>query len=315
MKCFHSSIVPLEADYAFAAPLWKGGVSREMLIDDGVLLAEEVIDCEPLPSGVMEAAHSTGYLAKIVNGQLDLKEELLLGLKVTPRVFPQVSSSVNATISSCLTALSEGVGLSLSGGMHNAYADFGLNYSIFNDVAIAVKVVRNIYPEIRIMVVDTDADHGSGTNSLLTSDPLTYTFSLHAFGSKKVGCEGSMDVTVARYLEGESYMHVLSSYLADALEEAQPDLVIWISGVSAHYLDRSRLMRLNADDLMHRDLMIARAFIKNQIPLCVLLGGGVNENPVLTAKLHRNTVAAIKHVEKECSGLKKRAENPSFVED
>lgn len=299
-----------------AVPLWKGGVSREMLIDDRVLRPEEVIDCEPLPSQVMLASHSDSYLEKIVRGSLDLKEELLLGLKITPDVFPLVSSSVNATISACMTALTDGVGLSLSGGMHNAYENFGLNYSIFNDVAIAIKVVRNVNPGIRVMVVDTDADHGSGTNSLLSGDPLTYTFSVHSYGSKKTGCEGSMDVTVARHLEGDAYMHVLTNYLADALDEAQPDLVIWVSGVSAHYLDRSRLMRLNADDLMHRDLLIAGALIRNHVPLCVLLGGGLNDNPVLTAKLHRNTVAAVKHVVRECREARRYSGgDPNFAED
>ena len=92
-------------------------------------------------------------------------------------------------------------------------------------------------------------------------------------------------------------MDLLMERLATALERSIPDLVIWVSGVSAHYLDQSRLMRLKASELFYRDMLISRALIKNKIPLAVLLGGGNNENPILTGKLHRNTIAAVKHNE------------------
>lgn len=297
MKCFHSKIFPSLLNDEASLPLWKGKLSCDMLLDERVLAPSEIIDCDALPSEAMRSAHTRSYLHKILSGQLDLKEQLLLGLRITPEIYPLVSSSVNATISSCLTALSEKVSVSLSGGMHNAYEDFGLNYSIFNDIAIAAKVLRGMYPQIKILIIDTDADHGAGTNSLLKDDPLTKTFSFHSYGSRKPSYLSDYDVTVARYIDGTSYMDLLMGRLATALERSLPDLVIWVSGVSAHYLDQSRLMRLKASELFHRDMLISKALIKNKIPLAVLLGGGNNENPVLTGMLHRNTIAAVKHNE------------------
>ena len=298
MKCFHSKIIPSILNDEASLPLWKGKLSCDMLLDENVLSASEIIDCESLPSEAMRSAHTRGYLHKIVNGQLELKEQLLLGLRITPEIYPLVSSTVNATISCCLTALSEKVAVSLSGGMHNAYEDFGINYSIFNDIAIAAKVLREMYPQIKILIIDTDADNGAGTNSLLYDDPRTKTFSFHSYGSRKPCFLSDYDVTVARYIDGTSYMDLLMDRLATALERSMPDLVIWVSGVSAHYLDQSRLMRLKASELFYRDMLISKALIKNKIPLAVLLGGGSNENPILTGKLHRNTIAAVKHNER-----------------
>ena len=295
MKCFHSKILPTLLQDKASLPLWKGKLSCEMLLDENILNASEIIDCQPLASEVIRSAHSRTYLHKVLSGQLDMKEQMLLGFQVTPDVYPMVSSTVNASISTCITALAEGVSVSLSGGMHNAYEDFGINYSIFNDIAISTKVLRKMYPKIKILIVDTDADHGAGTNSLLLDDPLTKTFSFHSYGSRKPSFISDYDVTVARYIEGASYIDLLMGRLATALERSMPDLVIWVSGVSSHYLDQSRLMRLHANDLFYRDMMISRAMIKNKIPLAVLLGGGNNENAVLTGKLHRNTIAAVKH--------------------
>lgn len=294
MKCFYSDALPDLKENRDSFPLWKGSVSCEMLLDQGVLASDEIIDCNPLPSEVMRRAHSRLYLHKILSGQLDLKEQMLMGCRVTPRMFPLVSSTVNASISACLTALSEGVSVSFSGGMHNAYENFGINYSIFNDIAIAARVLRQMYPMIKILVVDTDADHCAGTNSLLMDDILTETFSFHSYGSKKPMFDSTYDVTVARYIDGESYIDLLMDRLATALERSRPDLVIWVSGVSGHYMDDSRLMRLSAKDLFYRDMLISRALIRNKIPLAVLMGGGNNENALLTGKLHRNTVAAVK---------------------
>ncbi len=295
MKCFHSKILPRLLQDKASLPLWKGKLSCDMLLDENILSASEIIDCQPLPSEVIRSAHSRSYLHKILSGQLDMKEQMLLGFRVTPEIYPMVSSSVNASISTCLTALAERVSVSLSGGMHNAYEDFGINYSIFNDIAISAKIVRKMYPKLKILIIDTDADHGAGTNSLLLDDAYTKTFSFHSYGSRKPSFLSDYDVTVARYIEGGSYIDLLMGRLATALERAMPDLVIWVSGVSAHYLDQSRLMRLHANDLFYRDMMISRALIKNKIPLAVLLGGGNNDNPILTGKLHRNTIAAVKH--------------------
>ena len=297
MKCFHTNITSGILQDESSLPLWKGKISCDMLLDEHILDPKEIIDCQPLSSEIIRSAHSRNYLHKILSGQLDLKEQILLGFKITPEIFPLVSSSVNASISTCFTALEEKVSVSLSGGMHNAYENFGINYSIFNDIAIAAKVLRHVHPKIKILIIDTDADHGAGTNSLLQDDPLTKTFSFHSYGSRKPGFLSDYDVTVARYIDGNSYIDLLMDRLATALEKAMPDLVIWVSGVSAHYLDQSRLMRLNANDLFYRDMMISRAMIKNGIPLAVLLGGGNNQNPILTAKLHRNTIAAVKNNE------------------
>ncbi len=301
MKCFHSKITPSFLNDEASLPLWKGKLSCDMLLDENILESSEIIDCKPLPSEAMRSAHSRSYLHKILSGRLDLKEQLLLGMRITPEVYPLVSSSVNATISSCITALNEKTAVSLSGGMHNAYEDFGINYSIFNDIAIASKVIRSMYPQIKILIIDTDADHGAGTNSLLKDDPLTKTFSFHSYGSRKPSFLSDYDVTVARYIDGSSYMDLLMGRLATALERSLPDLVIWVSGISAHYLDQSRLMRLKASELFYRDLMISKALIKNSIPLAVLLGGGNNENPILTGKLHRNTIAAVKYNQQKYS--------------
>jgi acetoin utilization deacetylase AcuC-like enzyme len=150
---------------------------------------------------------------------------------------------------------------------------------------------------VKVMVVDTDAHQGNGTNSILENDPRVFTYSIHVgnnYPTRKV--PGSMDVETVRYIEGDVYLRELFVTLAAALDTFEPDLVIWIAGADNHRNDRFGQMLLSVKDLQRRDEVLLRAMIKNRIPIAVLYGGGYNRQPDFTAKLHRNTVAAAKKI-------------------
>ena len=76
-------------------------------------------------------------------------------------------------------ALADGVAANLAGGTHHAFADRGEGFCVLNDVAVAVRDLQTDRPDLRIMVVDTDAHQGNGTHALLGADPHVFTYSIH----------------------------------------------------------------------------------------------------------------------------------------
>jgi acetoin utilization deacetylase AcuC-like enzyme len=155
-------------------------------------------------------------------------------------------------------------------------------------------------PGIKVMVVDTDAHQGTGTNSILADDPNVFTYSIHVgkhSPSSKIN--GSMDVETVRYVEGEMYLKQLFNTLAAALDVFSPDLVIWIAGADNHRNDQMGQMLLDLKDFIRRDEVILRAFMGNRIPVAILYGGGYNRQPEYTAKIHRNTIATAARVARE----------------
>jgi acetoin utilization deacetylase AcuC-like enzyme len=176
---------------------------------------------------------------------------------------------------------------------------------VFNDVAIAIRDLQSRQPNIRIMVVDTDAHRGSGTATLLAGDPRVFTYSIHVRHDSPAQAQsaGTLDVETVRYVEGAMYLNQLFSSLARALDAFSPDLVIWISGADNHQDDRHGQMYLSAEDLRHRDEVLLGAFIKNRIPVAVLYGGGSNRQPEFTARLHHNTIATAKKIASIHRGL------------
>ena len=303
MRCFYSSDLDLKLDLPENHPFPgdKFSASRDMLLEGGILKPEEIIDVNQTDLHVLKRVHDGQYLSKIYHGALDRREQMALGLPATPQLFARCATEAEATRQTCHAALVEGVAICLAGGTHHAFKGHGEGFCVFNDVAIAVRDLQEKRPGIRIMIVDTNAHQGNGTNSILHNDPRVFTYSIHVGQGTPTTArvEGSMDVETVRYVEGEMYLKQLFNTLAAALDVFNPDLVIWVAGADNHSNDLLGNMMLTVADMQRRDDVIIRAFIKNRIPLAILYGGGYNRHPELTAKLHRNTVASAKKIATE----------------
>ena len=300
MRYFYSSEFYLELPNGHPFPMDKFRVSKDMLVGSGIVKGEDIIEVQEAESHVLRRVHDEDYLAKIYYGRLDRKEQIQLGLPLTPKLYHRSATEVEATRQACHAALQDGVAAVLAGGTHHSFQNRGEGYCVFNDVAIAVRDLQVHQPGIKVMVVDTDAHQGNGTNSILANDPNVFTYSIHVgrnFPSKKVS--GSMDVETVRYVEGEMYLKQLFNTLAAALDVFSPDLVIWIAGADNHRNDRMGQMLLDLKDFMRRDEVILRAFMGNRIPVAILYGGGYNRQPEYTAKIHRNTIATATKVARE----------------
>ncbi len=303
MRCFYSQELELDLPAHHPFPMDKFRVSKDMLLESGILRPEEIIEVRAADIHHLQRVHEPGYIRKIESGLLDRKEQLRLGLPLSPQLFRRSATEVEATRLACHAALTEGVGVCLAGGTHHAFREHGEGYCVFNDVAIAIRDIQDKQPNIKIMVVDTDAHQGNGTASLLAADPRVFTYSIHVgrnYPTKKIS--SSLDIETVRYVEGEMYLQQLFLSLAGALDSFAPDLVIWISGADNHRNDRFGQMQLSLKDIQRRDEVLLSAFIKNRIPVAVLYGGGYNRQPEFTAKLHRNTIATAKRLTTQYRG-------------
>ena len=281
----------------------KFRVSKDMLVEGGVLAAEDIVEVREVAPHLLRQVHDLSYLERIYRGQLDPKEQIRLGLPVTRQLYQRSATEVEATRQACHAALEEGVAVCLAGGTHHAFRDHGEGYCVFNDVAVAIRDLQAQRPGIRVMVVDTDAHQGNGTASILADDPKVFTYSIHVgpnYPTRKVS--GSLDVETTRYVEGEMYLQQLFSTLAAALDTFSPDLVIWVAGADNHRNDRFGQMHLSVKDLQRRDEVLLGAFLRNRVPVTVLYGGGYNRQTDFTAKIHRNTVATAKRLATELRG-------------
>lgn len=304
MRCFYSEDFELTLPAGHPFPMDKFRVSKDMLLEGGIITPEEIVQVRMADSHVLQRVHDRDYLQKIYSCSVDRKEEMRLGLPVTPKLYTRSATEVEATRLACRAALEEGVAVCLAGGTHHAFREHGEGYCVFNDVAAAIRDLQDWRPGIKVMVVDTDAHQGNGTNAILQNDPKVFTYSIHVGKNDRTNKHGgTMDVETVRYVEGEMYLKQLFSTLAAALDVFLPDLVIWIAGADNHRNDRFGQMMLSLKEMQRRDEVLLKALIRNRIPVAVLYGGGYNRQAEFTAKIHRNTIAMAKKLASEYRGI------------
>ena len=78
----------------------------------------------------------------MVEGRLDAARQREIGFPWSPQMVERSRRSVGATIAAARTALTEGVAANLAGGTHHAYADRGSGYCVFNDAAVAARLMQ-----------------------------------------------------------------------------------------------------------------------------------------------------------------------------
>ncbi len=293
MRCFYSPgyFLPLPEGHPF--PMIKFPMAHGMLLDSGVVGPGDVVEVEPASREHLERVHTPEYLDRLARGDLTAKEATILGLPPSPELFVRSAREVEGTRRAMRAALTDGVAANLAGGTHHAFADHGEGFCALNDVAVGVRDLQRTHPDLKIMVVDTDAHQGNGTHALLGSDSCVFTYSIHVaanYPSRKV--PGSLDVGLERFVSGAVYLAALRGSLPDAVSSFQPDLVVWLSGADPHQNDRFGQMQLTLRDVTERDAFVLSLFVPRKIPLAVLYGGGYNRELTNTARLHRNTVAA-----------------------
>ena len=293
MRCFYSPgyFLPLPEGHPF--PMSKFSLAHAMLLAGGIIDAGDVTEVGPVSRECLERVHTPVYLDRLARGELTAKEATVLGLPPSPELFERCAREVEGTRRAMRAALEDGAAANLAGGTHHAFADRGEGFCVLNDVAVGVRDLHIEHPDLRIMVVDTDAHQGNGTHALLGKDSRAFTYSIHVaanYPSRKV--PGSLDVGLERFVSGAVYLQALRESLPGAVKSFCPDLVVWLSGADPHQNDRFGQMQLTLKDMAERDAFVLSLFVPAGIPLAVLYGGGYNRELANTARLHRNSVAA-----------------------
>ena len=110
---------------------------------------------------------------------LDRRAVRRLGLPLSAPLVRRGRAAVGGTVLTGRLALAHGLACNTAGGSHHAFADHGAGFCLFNDVAVAIRVLRQEGLIERALVVDLDVHQGDGTAAIFQGEAETFTFSLH----------------------------------------------------------------------------------------------------------------------------------------
>jgi acetoin utilization deacetylase AcuC-like enzyme len=182
MHAFYSDhfVLPLPSGHRFPMPKYQLLRQRVAAQLPGVALLEP----HAATDGELALAHTPDYIARVATGTLTAAEIRAIGFPWSAAMVERSRRSCGATISAARAALHDGVGVNLAGGTHHAYANRGSGYCVFNDAAVAARLMqaeqgRGSLRHLPVAIIDLDVHQGDGTASILTVDDSVFTLSLH----------------------------------------------------------------------------------------------------------------------------------------
>ncbi|KAF0814980.1 Acetoin utilization protein AcuC [Andreprevotia sp. IGB-42] len=262
--------LPLPAGHRFPA-----GKYRQLFDAVQPFAANLIVDAPAASDAELLAAHTPDYLARLGNGTLSKAEERAIGLPWSAQLVSRSRHSTGATLAACRSALLEGCGINLAGGTHHAYADHGSGFCVFNDSAVALRVLQHEAAISRALVIDLDVHQGNGTAAMLADAPTLFTFSMHGQNNFPFQKERSdWDIELADGTGDDEYLAALAGALPQLLSLSQPDLVIYLAGADSYAGDRLGKLALSMQGLAERDALVLDTCQRFGLPLAITMGGG-----------------------------------------
>jgi acetoin utilization deacetylase AcuC-like enzyme len=293
VRAFYSDrfVLPLPEGHKF--PMAKYSGLRERILAEGIVGPQDLHEAPAASWDDLRLVHDPAYVDAVANGTLARDAQRRIGFPWSPQMVERSRRSVGATIAAARVALEDGVAANLAGGTHHGFADRGEGFCVFNDVAVAARVLQRDRQARRIAIVDLDVHQGNGTAAIFAGDETVFTFSMHAEKNFPFRKETSdLDVALPDGTGDDHYLAVLRSHLPGVLNGHQPDFVFYLAGADPYEGDRLGRLKLTIAGLRTRDEIVFDACRRIGVPVAVTMSGGYAHDVDAIITIHANTIRA-----------------------
>lgn len=291
MKLFYCDhfVLPLPTGHRF--PMAKYALLRDRVVEDGFGNGGELVVPDAATDQELSAVHDRGYLERVTTGTLSPQEIRRIGFPWSPGLVERSRRSVGGTLATSRAALKEGVAMNLSGGTHHAFPDHGEGFCVFNDVAVAARVMQRENRVRRVVILDLDVHQGNGTAFVFRDDPTVFTFSVHGANNYPFRKEPSkLDMELPDGADDDLFLAAVAQGTEKALEAAEPDLALYLAGADPFRGDRLGRLGVSKEGLRERDRLVLGACRDRGIPVAVVMSGGYASIIDDTVDIHLATV-------------------------
>ncbi|MDH5759475.1 MAG: histone deacetylase [Gemmatimonadota bacterium] len=283
MKAFYTDRFALPLPEGHRFPMEKYTRLRERVEGAGRCV---LVEPDAASDTELSLAHRPSYIRKVVEGSLSRDEVRRMGFPWSPELVERSRRSVGGTIGAARAALAEGVSVNLAGGTHHAFPDRGSGFCVFNDVAVAVRVLQAARLIHRMGVVDLDVHQGDGTAAIFRDSPEVFTASVHGANNFPFRKEaGDLDIDLPDGASDDTYLDAVIRAV-DAVLASSPELIFYVAGADAFESDRLGRLSVSKEGLSRRDALVFDAARAASVPVAMVMGGGYAETVDDTVDIH-----------------------------
>ena len=269
------------------------------------LPAVRLAQAEAVADDVLALVHTRHYIDAISHGTLTAAAQREIGFPWSAAMAERARRSVGATVAAAQVAAGsaagapgEGVAANLAGGTHHAHADKGSGYCVFNDVAVAARLLQtqqrrqrpDAAPPLPVALIDLDVHQGNGSAGIFCHDPSVFTLSLHGEKNFPFRKEASdLDLALPDGCTDEPYLDALEQALDELERRFCPALIFYLAGADPFAGDRLGRLALSQDGLEARDRRVFDWAWQRRIPLTLVMAGGYGVKIEETVQVQLNT--------------------------
>ena len=305
MQAFYADhfVLPLPEGHRF--PMAKYKLLRDRVVQEipGVKMSQ----APAASDGELALAHTPDYIAAIAQGTLPAALQREIGFPWSLAMAERARRSAGATVAAARLALGlgddgkdqvQGVAANMAGGTHHAYSHKGGGFCVFNDVAVAARLMqaewtrryKNTRPPLQVAIIDLDVHQGNGTASIFANDRSVFTLSLHGEKNFPFRKETSdLDIELPDGCLDSAYLEALEQALDELQRRFQPGLILYLAGADPFEGDRLGRLKLTYDGLEARDRRVFDWAWQRRIPLAFCMAGGYGVKIDETVQVQVNT--------------------------
>jgi acetoin utilization deacetylase AcuC-like enzyme len=294
-------VLPLPPGHRF--PMAKYKLLRDRVANE--LPEVQLCQAPAASDGELALVHAPTYIEAITHGTLAAPAQREIGFPWSPGMSERARRSVGATLAAARGALGlaagtrpGGIAANMAGGTHHAYAHKGGGFCVFNDAAVAARLMqaewgrahRSHRQPLQVAVIDLDVHQGNGTASIFAQDDSVFTLSLHGEKNFPFRKEASdLDVELPDGCLDAPYLHALEHALDELDRRFEPGLVLFLAGADPFVGDRLGRLALSFDGMEARDRRVFDWAWQRRIPLAFSMAGGYGVNIDETVQVQMNT--------------------------
>lgn len=262
------------------------------------LPAVSMMEAPRASDGELALVHTPAYISSLVDGTISASAMRDIGFPWSAAMVERSRRSAGATVAALRSALRDGIAANMAGGTHHAYADKGGGFCVFNDAAVAARLLqaewgRSHARALQVAVMDLDVHQGNGTAHIFRQDKNVFTVSLHGDRNFPFRKEASdLDMALPDGCGDEDYLHALEGALDELGRRFVPDALIYLAGADPFEGDRLGRLKLTFDGLEARDRRVFDWCWQRRIPAAFVMAGGYGVKIEETVQVQMNTYRA-----------------------
>ncbi len=235
--------------------------------------------------------HGERYIKSVKQACEDGRHQLDMDTYLTPRTYEIARLAVQGGLDAVEAVMGnkmENVFALLRPPGHHAEANQGMGFCIFNNIAIATRVLQKEYALKRIMIVDWDVHHGNGTQHVFEEEAEVLFFSVHqspaypgtgALGEvgRKEGAGYTLNAPMPPGSGDGDYLLLFNEIVLPVMDAYKPQILLVSAGQDAYRGDSLASMNLSKQWYAQMaDLLSKGAAAHTEGKMILFLEGGYN---------------------------------------